>query len=261
MSNLVSMMPKLGTNDQEELNSIKGKRNNHGYCLLPSTELLKRHLDYDEETGLFTKKESSKLSMSFGTNRDGYTIISLGDNNQYFRAHRLAWKYIYGQDPEGVVDHMNGDRSNNSKKNLRDLDHQSNSKNRTTETSSSTGYPYVYAVVNKDGAKLYCAQVRLKSKKKLSTKSKFETPEAAYEWVKENFTKLTGEPLTLKINQKTIDKNRREAEGISESKSESTPRVFSGSVIEQMHQFLSANADNKDLTEKYLNVMTFLISR
>ena len=44
-------------------------------------------------------------------------------------AHRVAWAMHYGAWPEGEIDHINGDRSDNRILNLRDVPHRENQKN------------------------------------------------------------------------------------------------------------------------------------
>lgn len=57
---------------------------------------------------------------------DGYQRFKIlgGD---YF-VHRIIWKMEYGTDPV-VIDHQDGDKSNNSISNLRSVDHLKNSQN------------------------------------------------------------------------------------------------------------------------------------
>ena len=46
-------------------------------------------------------------------------------------AHRLAWFLYYGHLPINLIDHIDGDRSNNKIDNLRDVTHQQNLWNNT----------------------------------------------------------------------------------------------------------------------------------
>ena len=49
----------------------------------------------------------------------------------FYPAHRVIWKLAYGKDPENVIDHIDGNPSNNSLKNLRDVPVFINAQNRT----------------------------------------------------------------------------------------------------------------------------------
>ncbi|MGL9722094.1 HNH endonuclease signature motif containing protein [Symbiopectobacterium sp.] len=46
------------------------------------------------------------------------------------RAHRLAWIYVYGVEPDGEIDHINGIRSDNRICNFRIVDDKQNARNR-----------------------------------------------------------------------------------------------------------------------------------
>lgn len=45
-------------------------------------------------------------------------------------AHRLVWMLAYGKWPDGLIDHINGDPSDNRLENLRDANASTNSQNR-----------------------------------------------------------------------------------------------------------------------------------
>jgi hypothetical protein len=52
-----------------------------------------------------------------GVCKDGYRRISVLGKS--YAAHRLAWLFMNGQLPNGQLDHIDGDRDNNSLANLR----------------------------------------------------------------------------------------------------------------------------------------------
>lgn len=108
-------------------------------------EYLKLLFVYDPETGNFIHnparpRETFKTRRGFNVWRgqhagrlagcareDGYIILWC--NNRLYLAHRMAWLYAYGEMPEEEIDHIDGDPSNNSIKNLRKASHAQNCKN------------------------------------------------------------------------------------------------------------------------------------
>ena len=114
-------------------------------------ERLKQMLHYDPLTGKFTwvshRKEAyvgTEAGYVDSTNRIKIFI----DRTQFF-AHRLAWLYIHGVWPSGVIDHIDGNPGNNVLTNLRDVSVAINSQNRRRARSESkTG---VLGVFKKNG--------------------------------------------------------------------------------------------------------------
>ena len=111
-----------------------------------SSDELKQILSYDKNTGHFSwliKKNGMKDTV--GTvNSDGY--ICIGINGKIYKSHRLAWLYTYGVLPKGVIDHINGDKSDNRISNLRDVSSKINSQNmrRSKSNNSVSTIPGVY---------------------------------------------------------------------------------------------------------------------
>ena len=113
---------------------------------LPPLEELKEFLDYNPDTGIFTwikPRKGARLNHVAGSLRTtdktrGYIYIKFKD--ALYRANRLAYYMHHGIDPlEKLVDHIDGDKSNNKINNLRLATHLDNQKNRKLQINSTSG--------------------------------------------------------------------------------------------------------------------------
>jgi hypothetical protein len=110
---------------------------------------LKERLHYDPDTGVFTwlKKGGGFLSKTCGHisahGQDaGYVRIAMGGKK--YRAHRLAWLYVYGSWPELGLDHINRIKADNRIANLREATPLENGRNATFETNPASGLKGVW---------------------------------------------------------------------------------------------------------------------
>lgn len=70
----------------------------------------------------------------------GYFRVYNGEDNCLVFAHRVVWFLCHGEDPgEFVIDHIDGNPSNNKISNLRKVTLQQNSRNRKPSTNSKLG--------------------------------------------------------------------------------------------------------------------------
>jgi hypothetical protein len=121
---------------------------------------LKELLHYDPETGVFTwrvTRSRTKAGSVAGTVKgDGY--LSIGISRKYYRTQRLAWFYVYGVWPDGVIDHINRDIYDNRIANLRDVSVGVNAQNLAgANRRSSTGLLGVRRVRKPNGDKFQAA--------------------------------------------------------------------------------------------------------
>ena len=101
-------------------------------------ERLLELLNYNPDTGVFVRRISTGYR---GCHRAGevagwldpsvgYFRVSL--DKQFYWCQRLAWFYVHGVWPDGDVDHIDGNRQNNSIKNLRSVSRTMNLQNSMT---------------------------------------------------------------------------------------------------------------------------------
>lgn len=90
---------------------------------------------YEPDTGYFMRRnrKGSKGSL------DAYGYLILKINGRQHKAHRMAWLYVYGRMPEGVIDHINGNKLDNRIANLRDVPQAVNNKNSHKAPNKDTG--------------------------------------------------------------------------------------------------------------------------
>lgn len=107
---------------------------------LPSVDVLNSVFRYDAETGLLFRRsvrqgyECQPLGFS---STNGY--LRVGVNKTQYAVHRIAWKMVFGTEPFNI-DHINGDRSDNRIKNLREASWSDNNRNIELSPMNKSGY-------------------------------------------------------------------------------------------------------------------------
>lgn len=138
--------------------------------MISHAELLER-LHYDPITGQFTWRVTRGRAAKAGDvagspDRDGYTVIYLrADGRQHaYRAHRLAWFYIYGSWPDADIDHISPDRKDDNRLiALREATRSQNMANTLAHKDSRTG---VKGVTYDRRRGKYCARIMKEGKKR-----------------------------------------------------------------------------------------------
>lgn len=106
-------------------------------------QLLKNIFKYIPDTGEFLWKvrpsQRVKIGDKAGTKKgNGYLMVRFEGKN--YLLHRLAWIIIHESEPEGMIDHINGNRSDNRIVNLRVVSSIGNAQNqRNSHKDSKSG--------------------------------------------------------------------------------------------------------------------------
>jgi hypothetical protein len=157
-----------------------------------TAERLREVLEYAPETGLFYWKVQTSRRNPVGKvagcicKNSGYRLI--GIDGVVFKASRLAWFYVNGEWPDGIIDHINCDRLDDSWSNLRLATQAQNLWNRGPQANNPTGYK---GVSSYNGGTRYCARIRVHGK--VHRKNGFSTPAEAGAWYAKMAPKLHGE--------------------------------------------------------------------
>jgi hypothetical protein len=141
-----------------------------------TVERLKQLIHYDSETGVFTRIAASK-NVALGPLQgaplsDGHLRLKV--DNRVYLSHRLAWFYVYGYWPK-LIDHINGEPSDNRISNLREANHAVNMQNkRSPMKNNKCGFL---------GVSLNAGRYRavISVNKKTWNLGRFDTPELAHE--------------------------------------------------------------------------------
>lgn len=99
--------------------------------MITQADLL-RLFEYNSVTGVFVRKVKTAIATKVGEvagclDSEGYVHIRVMGKS--YRAHKLAWLYVYGDMPK-LIDHIDGNKSNNAICNLRLADKSKNGFNR-----------------------------------------------------------------------------------------------------------------------------------
>lgn len=110
---------------------------------LSSIELM-NVLNYSSETGNFTWKKLHKFTSKAKVGgiagvKTWMGTIHIKVGGKVYQAHRLAWLYIYGEFPKGILDHKNNIRSDNRISNLREATLAQNCHNKKATKRSKSG--------------------------------------------------------------------------------------------------------------------------
>lgn len=106
-----------------------------------SMDELMKTVKYNPDSGEFewirgyaSRKPGAKAGTLSG---NGYLRMNL--NGKLFSCHRVAWLMHYGVEPEGMIDHINGNKTDNRISNLRLANYSQNSMNSRISRLNTSG--------------------------------------------------------------------------------------------------------------------------
>ena len=127
-------------------------------------------LSYDPETGVLIWKNRKDRDGRWNGKNAGKEAGSKPKNGNYTRvsvnkrdylAHRVAFLLMKGRWPISDLDHIDGNKQNNSWTNLREVHHYENMQNTKTQKNNSSGYRGVSKTDNgKWIAKIYVSGIK-----------------------------------------------------------------------------------------------------
>lgn len=100
-----------------------------------TAEALRKAFNYDPATGKLTWRESGREAGAKA--HSGYRRVGLHYHDYW--AHRIIWAWWHGDWPEGVIDHIDQDGSNNRIENLRTTNRSGNAKNMRRSIANKSG--------------------------------------------------------------------------------------------------------------------------
>lgn len=129
---------------------------------------LRRVLDYDPDTGIFTWKQSRGHKAIRGSRAGSISrnkgkkvrYRSIGVFGKKIREHRLAFLWMTGAFPDELVDHVDGDGTNNAWSNLREASYTQNNWNSSASSRNLSG---LKGVAKRENGK-FCAQINVAGK-------------------------------------------------------------------------------------------------
>ena len=153
-------------------------------------------LKYDPDTGIFIWKNRSDVLPWWNSKHEGkiagsihvkgYRYILI--NKKSYKAHRLAWLFVYGEWPKDQIDHINMFKDDNRIKNLRIANNSQNQANTSKRKTNKSGFKGVSWSKRSEKWK---SQITINNK--VVGLGYFECPEIAHLVYSEHADKYRGE--------------------------------------------------------------------
>ena len=117
---------------------------------LVTQDRLKQVIEYNSTTGVFRwlriPENRAVAGKYAAVSKDHYGYGNIVVDGRSYKAHRLAWLYVYGAHPTNEIDHVNRDAGDNRIVNLREATRKQNMENlsiRQDNQSLEKGVGYV----------------------------------------------------------------------------------------------------------------------
>jgi hypothetical protein len=157
-------------------------------------QMIRSYCDYDNKLGLLRWKDGRKVGSIVNKGRKKYVRTVMFDRE--FLVHRLVWLWVTGHNPRPrhVIDHINGDGTDNRIENLREVTHTQNLWNTKLSIRNTSGYKGV----NKQKDKWEASIMASGKRHRLGL---FDTPKDASEAYQEASKKYQGEFARLNFQK------------------------------------------------------------
>ena len=103
-------------------------------------ELVRKMFEYRDGKLVrrITRSQRNKVGDEAGTlEKSGYKRFSI--DGKHYRVHRIVWLYHYGEFPDGQIDHINHDRTDNRIENLEMKSNLANARNQRVRKNNTSG--------------------------------------------------------------------------------------------------------------------------
>jgi len=132
---------------------------------------------YQPATGVLYWRPTGRIAGT--TDADGYRAVQF--ERVIYRAHRLIWLLVHGRWPEGEIDHIDGDVSNNRIENLRDVTRAHNAHNQRRAAGHNASSHHI-GVSWQPSRKRWLASITVDGKTRYIGRFKTEEEAAAAYW-------------------------------------------------------------------------------
>lgn len=134
----------------QDMTKLHKKPFNKGKVIPPDIQdYIKKYFSINPDTGDISRRDRKNSNGSY--DKDGYLILKI--KGKQYKAHRVAWLLYYGCVPILEIDHVNRNKTDNRKSNLRLSNREINVLNIGYKPNRETGIVGVYIDKSTNGLK------------------------------------------------------------------------------------------------------------